>query len=138
VDDVVKHAPSSQPPFMSILVEGRWKIHIRLVRLGQIKGFTMSKQPISIFLVLLLLVPLINTASADEVEGPNLEAKNFSAVVDSDSETTTLSWGNIDTNDFEMNLSTVTTTWNLNSFLNRYKHAFLQILYQNVKIVCIQ
>ena len=87
---------------MSILVEARWKIHIRLVRLGQVKGFTMSKQPISIFLVLLLLVPLINTASADEVEGPNLEAKNFSAVVDSDSETTTLSWGNIDTNDFEI------------------------------------
>jgi hypothetical protein len=102
VDDVVKHAPSSQPPFMSILVEARWKIHIRLVRLGQVKGFTMSKQPISIFLVLLLLVPLINTASADEVEGPNLEAKNFSAVVDSDSETTTLSWGNINTNDFEI------------------------------------
>ena len=55
---------------MSILVEDRWKIHIRLVRLGLVKGFTMSKQTISIFLVLLLLVPLINTASADEVEGP--------------------------------------------------------------------
>ena len=71
-----------------------------MVRLGLVKGFTMSKQTVSIFLVLLLLVPLINTASADEAEGPALEAKNFSAVVDSDNETTTLSWGNIDTNDF--------------------------------------
>ena len=62
----------------------------------------MSKQTISIFLVLLLLAPLINTASADEGEGPALEAKNFSAVVDSDNETTTLTWGNIDTNDFEV------------------------------------
>ena len=85
---------------MSIWVEARWKIHIRLVRLGQVKGFTMSKQTVSIFLVLLLLAPLINTASAEEGEGPALEAKNFSAVVDSDSETTTLSWGNVDTNDF--------------------------------------
>ena len=69
-------------------------------RLGLVKGFTMSKQTVSIFLVLLLLVPLINTASADGTEGPALEAKNFSAVVDSDNETTTLSWGNVDTNDF--------------------------------------
>lgn len=62
----------------------------------------MSKQTISIFLVLLLLAPLTNTASADEGEGPALEAKNFSAAVDSDNETTTLTWGNIDTNDFEV------------------------------------
>ncbi len=60
----------------------------------------MSKQTISIFLVLLLFAPLINTVSAGEGEGPALEAKNFTAVVDSDNEITTLSWGNIDTNDY--------------------------------------
>lgn len=85
---------------MSILVEFGWKIEIRLVRLGHVKGFTMSKQTISIFLILLLLAPLINTVSADEVEGHVLEAKNFVAIVNSESETTTLSWGNIDTNDY--------------------------------------
>ena len=60
----------------------------------------MTKQTISIFLVLLLLAPLINSVSAEGEEGPALEAKNFTAVVDSDNETTTLTWGNIDTNDF--------------------------------------
>ena len=60
----------------------------------------MSKQTVSIFLILLLIVPLVNTVSADGEQGPDLEAKNFTAVVDSDNETTTLTWGNLDTNDF--------------------------------------
>jgi hypothetical protein len=60
----------------------------------------MSKQTISLFLVLLLFAPLMNTVSAGEGDGPALEAKNFTAVVDSEDETTTLTWGNIDTNDY--------------------------------------
>ena len=60
----------------------------------------MPKQTVSIFLILLLIAPLVNTVSADGEQGPELEAKNFTAVVDSDNETTTLTWGNLDTNDF--------------------------------------
>lgn len=66
------------------------------------EGVFMSKQTISIFLILLLLLPVLNTVHASEGDGPALEAKNFSAVVDSENETTTLTWGNLDTNDFEI------------------------------------
>ncbi|MBF13903.1 MAG: hypothetical protein CMA97_00085 [Euryarchaeota archaeon] len=65
-----------------------------------VEGVTMTKQSISIFLVFLLIIPLLSVVSADESEGPALEAKNLTAVFDLDNETTTLSWENIDTNDF--------------------------------------
>ena len=73
----------------------------------------MSKQKISIFLVLLLLAPIISTASADEANGPNLEAKNFNAMFDSDNETTTLMWGNIDTNDYVILTDLTLTNYSL-------------------------
>ncbi len=73
----------------------------------------MSKQKISIFLVLLLLAPIISIASADEGDGPNLEAKNFNAMFDSDNETTTLMWGNIDTNDYVILTDLTLTNYSL-------------------------
>ena len=73
----------------------------------------MSKQIISTFLVLLLMVPLLQSVAADEGQGPDLEAKNLTATFDGENETTTLSWGNIDTNDFLILDELKTTTYAL-------------------------
>ncbi len=73
----------------------------------------MSKQKISIFLVLLLLASTISTVSASEEDGPDLEAKNFNAMFDSNNETTTLSWGNIDTNDYVILTDLTLTNYSL-------------------------
>ena len=73
----------------------------------------MSKQKISIFLVLLLLASTISIVSASEEDGPDLEAKNFNAMFDSDNETTTLSWGNIDTNDYVILTDLTLTNYSL-------------------------
>ena len=60
----------------------------------------MNKRQISIFLIVLLLLPLLNTVQADGTGEPDLEAKNLTATFDLTNETVTLSWENIDTNDF--------------------------------------
>ena len=73
----------------------------------------MSKQKISIFLVLLLLASTISIVSASEEDGPDLEAKNFNAMFDSNNETTTLSWGNIDTNDYVILTDLTLTNYSL-------------------------
>ena len=73
----------------------------------------MSKQKISIFLVLLLLASTISTVSASEEDGPDLEAKNFIAMFDSNNETTTLTWGNIDTNDYVILTDLTLTNYSL-------------------------
>ena len=73
----------------------------------------MSNKKISIFLVLLLLAPIISIASADEGDGPDLEAKNFNAMFDSENETTTLMWGNIDTNDYVILTDLTLTNYSL-------------------------
>ena len=73
----------------------------------------MSKQIISTFLVLLLMVPLLQSVAADDGQGPDLEAKNLTATFDGENETTTLSWGNMDTNDFLILDELKTTTYAL-------------------------
>ena len=73
----------------------------------------MSKQKLSIFLVLLLLASTISTVSASEEDGPDLEAKNFIAMFDSNNETTTLTWGNIDTNDYVILTDLTLTNYSL-------------------------
>ena len=60
----------------------------------------MNKRRISIFLTVLLLVPLLNTVQADGTEQAALEAKNLTASFNLTSETVTVSWENIDTNDY--------------------------------------
>ena len=60
-----------------------------------------------------MLIPLIHTAQADGTEGPDLEAKNLTALVDSDNETVTLTWGNLDTNDFTILQDLKTTNYSL-------------------------
>ena len=60
----------------------------------------MSKKVLSLFLVSLLLLPLTNSVHADEGMWTDYEAKNLTATFDEENETTTLFWGNINTNDF--------------------------------------
>tara|TARA_Y100000766_G_scaffold261291_1_gene251706 strand:- start:1772 stop:4138 length:2367 start_codon:yes stop_codon:yes gene_type:complete len=60
----------------------------------------MNQRRISIFLTVLLLLPLLSTVQADGSEQAELEAKNLTATFNSTSETVTVSWENIDTNDY--------------------------------------
>ncbi|MBT61145.1 MAG: hypothetical protein CMA63_06320 [Euryarchaeota archaeon] len=60
----------------------------------------MNNRRISTILVILMLMPLLNGVQADGEDGTYLEAKNLQATVDSINETVTVSWDNIDTNDF--------------------------------------
>ena len=73
----------------------------------------MSKQMLSLFLVALLVLPLINSVHADEGMWTDFEAKNLTATFDVENETTTLSWGNIDTNDFLILDELKTTNYSL-------------------------
>ena len=98
---------------MIIVVEGFWKIPLRLIRLGLKDGLVMSKQMLSLFLVALLVVPLLHSVKADEAMWTNLEAKNLTATFDTENETTTLSWENIDTNDFLILDELKTTNYSL-------------------------
>ena len=56
---------------------------------------------------------MISTVSASEEDGPDLEAKNFIAMFDSNNETTTLTWGNIDTNDYVILTDLTLTNYSL-------------------------
>ena len=98
---------------MIIVVEGFWKIPLSLIRLGLKDGLVMSKQILSLFLVALLVVPLLHSVKADEAMWTNLEAKNLTATFDAENETTTLSWGNINTNDFLILDELKTTNYSL-------------------------
>ena len=98
---------------MIIVVEGFWKIPLSLIRLGLKDGLVMSKQILSLFLVALLVVPLFHSVKADEAMWTNLEAKNLTATFDAENETTTLSWGNINTNDFLILDELKTTNYSL-------------------------
>lgn len=60
----------------------------------------MNKRQISIFLTVLLLLPVLNTVQADGTEQDALEAKNLTASFNLTSEMVTVSWENIDTNDY--------------------------------------
>ena len=80
---------------MSILVQYVWKIHISLIRLGLTTGFTMSVQKISFLLILMLMMPLVHNAIAEGEHEPELEAKNLTAIVDLENETTLITWENI-------------------------------------------
>jgi hypothetical protein len=73
----------------------------------------MHGRRISIFLITLMLIPLINTVQADGTDDPDLEAKNLVALVDVTNETVTLSWENIDTNDFTILNNLKTTNYSL-------------------------
>ena len=59
----------------------------------------MNKRQISIFLTVLLLMPLLNTVQADGTVQAELEAKNLTASFNLTSEMVTVSLENIDTND---------------------------------------
>ena len=73
----------------------------------------MTKRQISMFLIALMLIPLLSNVQADGAEGPELEAKNLVATVDSNNETVTLTWSNIDTNDFTILEDLKTTNYSL-------------------------
>ena len=73
----------------------------------------MTSRQISFFLIALMLIPLIHTVQADGTEGLDLEAKNLTALVDSNDETVTLTWGNVDTNDFTILQDLKTTNYSL-------------------------
>ena len=73
----------------------------------------MNNRRISAFLILLMLVPFIPPAQADGVDEPYLEAKNLQATVDTDNETVTLSWQNINTTNFIMLENLKTTNYSL-------------------------
>ena len=73
----------------------------------------MSKKMLSLFLVSLLLLPLLNSVHADEGMWTDYEAKNLTATFDVENETTTLSWSNIDTNDFLILDELKTTNYSL-------------------------
>ncbi len=60
----------------------------------------MNNRRISIFLTILLLLPLLNTVQADGTTEPDLGAKNLTAAFDLTNETVTIIWENIDTNDY--------------------------------------
>ncbi len=60
-----------------------------------------------------MLVPFIPPAQADGVDEPYLEAKNLQATVDTDNETVTLSWHNINTTNFIMLENLKTTNYSL-------------------------
>ena len=73
----------------------------------------MNKRRIPTFLIILMLMPLVNTVQADSHDEPHLEAKNLAALVDATNETVTLTWGNIDTNDFTILENLKTTNYSL-------------------------
>ena len=73
----------------------------------------MANRQISLLLVFLLLCPLILSAQADGEDELNFESQNFTAVYDSVNETTTLSWGNADTNDYLILEELKTTNYTL-------------------------
>ncbi len=60
----------------------------------------MKQHRISIFLTILLLLPILSTVQADGTEQAELEAKNLTASYNLTSETVTVTWENIDTNDY--------------------------------------
>ena len=99
MDDVMKHEQPSRPSSKSILVSGEWKIDIRVFEQQGMRGI-MNKRRISIFLTVLLLMPLLNSVQADGTEQAELEAKNLTASFNMTSEMVTVSWENIDTNDY--------------------------------------
>ena len=73
----------------------------------------MNKRQISIFLIILMLMPIINTVQADGDDEYNLEAKNITAIIDSMNETVTIVWDNIDTNDYLILEELKTTNYSL-------------------------
>ncbi len=99
MDDIMKHVPPLHPSSMSILVSSGWKIDIKGFEQQGMRG-KMNKRQISIFLTVLLLMPLLNTVQADGTELNELEAKNLTASFNLTSETVTVSWENINTNDY--------------------------------------
>ena len=73
----------------------------------------MNKRRISIFLIALMLIPLLNTVQADGTDVHDLEARNLVGLVDATNETVTLSWKNINTNDFTILDALRTTNYSL-------------------------
>ena len=73
----------------------------------------MGNRQISLLLVFLLLCPLFIGVQADGEDELNFESQNFTAGYDSVNETTTLSWGNADTNDYLVLEELKTTNYTL-------------------------
>ena len=73
----------------------------------------MANRQISFTLVFLLLCPLLMSAQADGEDDLNFEAKNLTAVYDNVEETTTISWGNADTNNYLILEELKTTNYTL-------------------------
>ena len=73
----------------------------------------MANRQISFLLILLLLCPLFMGVQADGEENLQFESQNFAAVYDAVNETTTLSWGNADTNDYLILEELKTTNYTL-------------------------
>tara|TARA_B110000444_G_C18849556_1_gene604476 strand:- start:3633 stop:6008 length:2376 start_codon:yes stop_codon:yes gene_type:complete len=73
----------------------------------------MGNRQISLILVFLLLCPLFIGVQADGENELNFESQNFTAGYDSVNETTTLSWGNADTNDYLVLEELKTTNYTL-------------------------
>lgn len=60
----------------------------------------MNRRKISIFLIILMLTPMINSVQADGSTESDFEAKNLEASVDSIKETVTLTWNNVNTTNY--------------------------------------
>lgn len=121
---------------MSILVQYVWKIHISLIRLGLTTGFTMSVQKISFLLVLMLMIPLAHNAIAEGEHEPELEAKNLTAIVDLENETTLISWENINTNDYIVLTDLTLTNYSLyrsDEPLNSSNYASAQLVADQIQ-----
>ena len=73
----------------------------------------MNNRRISIFLIILMLIPLINAVQANGDEEEYLEAKNLTAIVDNENETVTLLWENIDTLNYLILQDLKTTNYSL-------------------------
>ncbi len=96
----------------------------------------MNKRRISIFLIILLMMPLLNTVQADGTNGPDLEAKNLTAAFDLTNETVTLSWENIDTNDFVILQDLQKTNYSLyrsDEPLNSSNYQSAQLMKENIQ-----
>ena len=91
----------------------------------------MNKRRISIFLIALLLLPLLNTVQADGTSQSELEAKNLTASFNLTSEIVTVTWGNVDTNDYLI----LQELQNTNYSLYRSDEPLNSSNYQNAQLV---
>ena len=73
----------------------------------------MDNRRLTLFLTVLLILPLLNTVQADETAEPALEAKNLTAQFNISTESVTLTWQNTETNDFTILQQLKSTNYSL-------------------------